>query len=847
MTKEQAFKEINETQEYYVDQLIDYIFNRDEFLKNLNFTSPTGTGKTKMMSDLCNKLKDYYFVITTLSKGQLNKQVTEAIKKYAKQENYIVYGLCDYTSNTKRTAEDIISLLPKDKEIIWLRDEGHLNTNKWQALLENKCFKIINFSATNKEGCGVKCNFTNTMMLRTVVQNIGTPEEALDKLLQIKKQHKKVKHYNPCAIMRCLDQGITDRVIKACEDRNLKYINITNENYDMSDLCKDDNSYDVILNKFKIVEGIDIRRAHVLYMTNEPKNPATTIQIIGRCRRNALLYRDDIDIFTEENKNLLKNTRQCFVYYNVTSMNIEEDESGELCQAFCDYISCQELKPNSVIEVENGQLSNGLNILELKGESGKYKVITDPETGFSQVKPEGDFYKEEILNVEPLLHGFTKDELDKEAKEEETYFDYSKGEYVKTGKWYIHIKAKNQYEAYTLKKPTKLIYNYDIEEEGTKVIISHNKAVDKMISKSRLCAGFTGYYDTTKEVHNFTSEKRKNEFFKSLKKRKPVSYYIYDKYCRSRIAGNICFLFPDKGAKRILYTGQQKILVRNPVDKYITITQDEYEEFFVNSYVPFTLKYNDKHSAIIGTDVMKSIKTDTGEHLWVEDKAVTSKVRRYSKLNSFVENSYANILTHVASNLFNGKNNFQFDSKCNSCLGYCVEYYSKYLVYGDCYLGSWIKEARKEAKIKDETFINDNLIIRACMLKYRDMMIKAYGASVAKVIKGISITQLIQDNYKEFVKVVIELGTKTAQFIKDNLNITDKNHNPVLSIKHITGLADYISEDTIIDVKCTNSITKDLIKQVLTYHYLSTKRSDLNIKKVIVYDAVSGKSVKIEF
>ena len=36
-----------------------------------------------------------------------------------------------------------------------------------------------------------------------------------------------------------------------------------------------------------------------------------------------------------------------------------------------------------------------------------------------------------------------------------------------------------------------------------------------------------------------------------------------------------------------------------------------------------------------------------------------------------------------------------------------------------------------------------------------------------------------------------------------------------------------------------------MIRQVLAYHYLSTKRSDLNIKRVIVYDATSGKSITV--
>ena len=52
--------------------------------------------------------------------------------------------------------------------------------------------------------------------------------------------------------------------------------------------------------------------------------------------------------------------------------------------------------------------------------------------------------------------------------------------------------------------------------------------------------------------------------------------------------------------------------------------------------------------------------------------------------------------------------------------------------------------------------------------------------------------------------------------------------------------------DTILDVKVRNNIDERCIRQVLAYHYLSTKRSDLHINRVIVYDAVSDKAVVIK-
>lgn len=190
MTKEQAFEEINETQDYYVEELKEMIV-KEGVLRELNFTSDTGTGKTKMMSKLINKLPNYFFLVTTLSKGQLNKQVERNLKEDCLHNNFKVHGVCDYTANTRLTYRDILNELPKDKNIIWLRDEGHIHTNKWQSLLEDRCYRIVNISATNNDLGGIECNFKHTMMLRTVIQQSGEIGEALDKLLEVKKSTTK--------------------------------------------------------------------------------------------------------------------------------------------------------------------------------------------------------------------------------------------------------------------------------------------------------------------------------------------------------------------------------------------------------------------------------------------------------------------------------------------------------------------------------------------------------------------------------------------------------------------------------------------------------------------------------
>lgn len=127
-------------------------------------------------------------------------------------------------------------------------------------------------------------------------------------------------------------------------------------------------------------------------------------------------------------------------------------------------------------------------------------------------------------------------------------------------------------------------------------------------------------------------------------------------------------------------------------------------------------------------------------------------------------------------------------------------------------------------------------------------MARSFGTAVKRLIKTASVSSLLQEKYHDFVSLVVSLGQKTAEFVAKTL-YADKpaknNVDPDLSIKHISALADYITKDTILDVKVTNHIEESYIKQVLAYHYLSTKRSDLHIQRVIVYDATSGKSVTV--
>lgn len=866
MTHEEAFKDINETQEFYVDELISALYDKSrDCMKEQNFTSDTGTGKTRMMAMLCNKMNGVFFVITTLSKGHLQEQIRKNLRKDAVYGNFVVYGLCDFTANTKLQANDILEKLPKEKKIVWLRDEGHIKTNKWQELINERCWKIVNISATNSES-GISCNFSHTMMLRSVVQQEGTPEDALDKLLVVKEQHKNVPNYNPCAIMRCLDEATTERVINGCIERNLNYINITTDSFDMSRLCEDDCQYDVIINKFKIVEGIDLRRAHVVYMTNEPNNVATTIQIIGRCRRNALLYRNDIDIFSDAK--LLHDTMRCYAFFNVVGMKVDTDIEGNLCMHFCDRISCERLKVGTTIHVENGVMDNGLTIIELEGRSGEYRIEKDDETGFNVVNPTGHFYDTETKLVEPTLNGMTKDEILSTA-ETKNVFNYGTG--LTEERKVCRLSGTRTIKKYSVSLTDKFfvgkLHNFEYETWETKcrfaLKISTFESGDVRIGHivSTNCGKISFPIDIRKFVvpsaifRYFKTEHERDAFLeeylsKNTQKELPPHIYMYKEYELEDwmvFAGEYhCF---GRGEEVEV---QKNALLDVTVFKRLRTKEvpiEEVERFFSKClYLPYRKAVNDRTTSIIGVDTMRLAKNND-KLTWAEQKPVTTKVGAYCKLNSFITNRYADELEEVKEQLYTGKNRFNFDKKCNSCLGYCVEYYGKYLVYGERYLGEYIAKAQKESGVNE---INDNIIVRACMLMYRDRMCEVFGSGLQRLIQTIKVTDLIQSKYKDFVKTVVELGTNVANFVKKEFGICeqlhegDKIHDPNLSVNHITALADFISHDKIIDIKCTSSITLQHIKQVLAYHYLSTKRDDLNIEEVIVFDAVKNKCVRVK-
>lgn len=710
-------------------------------------------------------------------------------------------------------------------------------------------------------------------------------------------------------------------------------------------------------------------------MDNKPSNESTVVQIIGRARRNALFWRNDIDILAKGNERLLEQTRKCYIFYNVPETAIEQNSTGELSYSLCDVISVERLKPDTEIYVNKGQMRNGLKVLELEGKTGKYHISIDQDLNFNVVD-NNDFYKTISVSTEKGVLSMKKYEtsvqrigLKSNAIE---YFRTCKP--VTTKKYDI-----NKYFYYLFKmrlKKTNPLIASELEKRHfelfTRISDPYHLCDKKKIRSTFMELGI--YYDFAWSKHSIDSNHSYEEKLEAYEKSKilPPPYedkkWIFESYYSiGRTLGREFLKYVDwieyfdmSSYEKVetflelqtnivqLSVNKYKILSHPPIsylndegiynlndlkqkisqtkgryimkastslwkkmlseiskfdeiDDYDSVIVDLeylnamyrlglskkqlnmivntdyplvkrriedypsnifiyeinkkngvpkkaknkqiyiYKDDIISSQKEYTKIVNDREIGIVGPDNMKY----SGGR-YIEDKPVTSKIDNYCKFSRFIENRYKKELDECYGKLFSGENNFGFDKLCNSCLGFCVEYYAKMIVYGDDIFKTFLSDAMREAKSKE---INDIIRVRAAILAYRYEMMSCFGEKTFSVIPSIKIEKLIQDSYSTFVNTVITLGKKAADFIKRTLYGNEEKPkydiDPNLSVNHISALCDFITNDTILDLKCTSSISISHIKQVLSYHYLSTKRSDVNIKRLIVYDAVSGRSAEI--
>ena len=810
---------INELQDMYIDRLAAIIADaKQDTLKETNFTSPTGTGKTKMMSKLINKHPEWFFLVTTPSYAQLHVQIAANLHKDCPGDNYCVYGVSSLTANSILQDEDILALLPENKKIVWIRDEGHRKSNNWMHILENRCDKIVNLSATNINHDGVVCNFADTMMLRTVEQQQGTIEDALNQLLVIKKAHEGIQQYNPCALFRVVSDKCVRAIEEQCKQMNLSCLSLVNfDDYDMSELCQDDNDVDVLIYKQKLDMGVDIRRAHIIFIENHPNNPSTIIQSIGRARRNALFWRQDVDILTPENEELLAMTRKCYVYFGAQDLSVDTDENGELCNAFCPYISIQKLRPDSVVYVKDGMMSNGLYIAELLDCTGEYHITTDENTGFNIVDNEA-FY------VTRVMGSYHFDNYNHQRLEllrkiwKQTILPSKMPEVLSVEKREIQCQPHC-----SLSRHMQLnIWNWSSWRwEEQKFVIPYQ------------C------FEYWVHQHEWFSKKRKN-----LRPITPdLAYQILmgQDTSHKREALRTYATVDDPMIilnQTTLYTQcELEVMVRkgdlmpgelSPLfSKIHSLNNHNYKD---DKYEPHSFIYNNHELAMVGSEYYIYRK----EIGWVPNTSVTSALQGNTKLRQLLVTKYKTVLDMVQPLLFTGHNDFDFPRRQNACLGFCVEYYAKSLLYYNFFKTNFPNTIQGQAKR-----------LRACIDEYKRMMMRTYGAKAARMVASPSADTIQSSEYTQWRKTCVKLARRTQDALRPFVKSVSVKYSPSFITTHLAGLADIVERDTIVDIKVTNHIDINMILQVLAYHYLSLLRDDLSIDRVIVYDATSNTAIII--
>ena len=230
--------------------------------KEYTFKAPTGSGKTFMMADFCNRIlterDDVIFLISSLSKGDLARQNFDKFNEYVSKQFFNkpqpflissensgeerlhipddknVYFLSRDKYKEKALLHDQGTLEAflqqmtkyngmydhsgtKRKKVYFIRDESHIATNK----IEDKLFKyfevVINFSATPKLSRGQIADVEvkeedaiNCRLIKHIEQpdedkpddEKDTLEDVIKKFEEIKEQYLNLLHINPCLIIQ---------------------------------------------------------------------------------------------------------------------------------------------------------------------------------------------------------------------------------------------------------------------------------------------------------------------------------------------------------------------------------------------------------------------------------------------------------------------------------------------------------------------------------------------------------------------------------------------------------------------------------------------------------------------
>jgi len=255
--------EARELQDRAVKHLLQVVKDRTgRGIKEITFKAPTGSGKTFMMADFCNRIlneqDDVIFLISSLSKGDLAQQNYDKFNEYVSKRFFNKlqpFLISSETSGEERLHipdDKNVYFLPRDKykekallhdqgtleaflqqmtkyngmydksgtkqkKVYFIRDESHIATNK----IEDKLFKyfevVINFSATPKLSRGQIADIEvreedaiNCKLIKHIEQpdedkpddEKDTLEDVIKKFEEIKEQYLNLLHINPCLIIQ---------------------------------------------------------------------------------------------------------------------------------------------------------------------------------------------------------------------------------------------------------------------------------------------------------------------------------------------------------------------------------------------------------------------------------------------------------------------------------------------------------------------------------------------------------------------------------------------------------------------------------------------------------------------
>ena len=275
-------QEAIDLQQNAVTALVELTARQDE----MTFKAPTGSGKTYMMADMMNRIlsqdKNVFFLVSTLSKGDLATQNYEKFQEYSAKGNFP--ELEPYLISSQIAGEERlfvptdfnVYLLPRDlykkggrlmqgamegflqnmtsvkwlggqeKKVYLIKDECHIATNNLDNLSVKFFTQIYNFSATPKLSRGQHPDVeiknddaVNAKLIKDIEliddQNIQVAS-AIEKFEEVKKDYRNLLGVNPCLIIQISNKDKADaeiaeinKVLEKAEHTDLKWMMIVND------------------------------------------------------------------------------------------------------------------------------------------------------------------------------------------------------------------------------------------------------------------------------------------------------------------------------------------------------------------------------------------------------------------------------------------------------------------------------------------------------------------------------------------------------------------------------------------------------------------------------------------